>query len=251
MIIFNDSKIATTIFPDNTSQVWKIPFETLFGRDHNITWEFENEAEFLHLNQLVSLLNNYSNAPITLNIPYFPYARQDKEISVNNTFALIPFCKLLSTLKVDKITTLDLHSDIAFKYINNLENKTPDFNKVISEINPTFVCFPDKGSMTRYSKYLKDATVIYGDKIRDQLTGHITKYEVINDPYNVSNSVILIIDDICDGGMTFKLLAKELQNKGVTEIHLYITHGIFSNGIKTLRDSGIKRIFTHKGEINE
>jgi hypothetical protein len=31
-------------------------------------------------------------------------------------------------------------------------------------------------------------------------------------------------------------------------VHLYVTHGIFSRGLAPLRESGIKRIFTHKGE---
>ena len=65
---------------------------------------------------------------------------------------------------------------------------------------------------------------------------------------DIQNKTILIIDDICDGGMTFKLTAERLKELGAKEVHLYVTHGIFSKGLETLRESGIDRIFTRKGE---
>jgi len=59
---------------------------------------------------------------------------------------------------------------------------------------------------------------------------------------------VLIVDDICDGGMTFKLLARDLLAAGAKEVHPYVTHGIFSKGLDTLKESGIGRFFTYKGE---
>ena len=49
--------------------------------------------------------------------------------------------------------------------------------------------------------------------------------------------------------MTFKLMAEQLYREGAEDVHLFCTHGIFSKGLQTLRDSGIKRIFTHRGEV--
>ena len=58
------------------------------------------------------------------------------------------------------------------------------------------------------------------------------------------------MDDICDGGATFTLLGYALQAMGVTEIHLYVSHGLFTKGTQVLREAGIKRIFTKVGEIS-
>ena len=51
--------------------------------------------------------------------------------------------------------------------------------------------------------------------------------------------------------MTFKLMAEQLYKQGAAEVHLYVTHGIFSKGLSVLRSSGIKRIFTKDGEVSE
>lgn len=59
---------------------------------------------------------------------------------------------------------------------------------------------------------------------------------------------ILIVDDICDGGATFMLLTKDLYKRGAKSINLFVTHGIFSKGLKPLKEAGINRIFTAKGE---
>lgn len=61
---------------------------------------------------------------------------------------------------------------------------------------------------------------------------------------------ICIVDDICDGGRTFIEAAKLLQRLEPKEIHLYVSHGIFSKGLKVLTEAGISKIFTHKGEVN-
>jgi ribose-phosphate pyrophosphokinase len=46
------------------------------------------------------------------------------------------------------------------------------------------------------------------------------------------NSAVLIVDDICDGGGTFIGIAKALP-KDVKK-YLYVTHGIFSKGLREL-----------------
>jgi len=61
----------------------------------------------------------------------------------------------------------------------------------------------------------------------------------------------MIVDDICDGGATFILLAKELYAAGAKEVNLFVTHGIFSKGLIPLYEAGIKRIFTQDGEASE
>ena len=54
----------------------------------------------------------------------------------------------------------------------------------------------------------------------------------------------LIMDDICDGGGTFVLLAEYLLRHGAASVGLAVTHGIFTKGIDILFDAGISRIYT-------
>ena len=254
MLYVNDIPISVTIFPDNTSQVWKLPDSILKASPvaiAQIKWVFEHEGEFLHLAQLKRLLNYYGYC-ISLYMPYLPYGRQDKNIDNNSTFALGTFTFLLNSLNFLDITCLDPHSDVAQGLINHFRPIYPA--KLVEQIaqlqEGTIFCYPDAGALKKYSEVyaMSYRPHIYGEKVRDQLTGNILSYKLVGDP---SGKNVLIVDDICDGGMTFKILAKDLLAAEANSVVLFVTHGIFSKGLKTLFDSGIQRIFTHDGEAFE
>lgn len=250
---------TVTIFPDGTSQVWKLSEEILSWKKVVIRWDFEKEEEFLWVAQLAHLLDKYCSN-VTLEMPYLPYARQDKEISNESTFALSVFSKLLNTLPLKSVVVYDAHSKIASKLIVGLDDQFPQEKlfRFIKRGTTDFICYPDAGAKERYKNIICNVkqyihSEICGEKTRDQSTGNITKYKVITDAVadwtTLKDKSILIVDDICDGGMTFIFLAKELRKMGVKEVNLYVTHGIFSKGIRCLRDAGINRIFTYNGEI--
>lgn len=246
MIKVNDTVITPTIFPDKTSQVWKLPKE-LFARPKIIiTWKFENEGEFLHVAQLCTLLKT-TDRFVTLLLPYLPYGRQDKLVSNESTFALRTFAKLLNSLNFDEIICCDPHSDVAKNLISNFKPYVPDdaMRNAYMSTNSNRVCYPDVGALHRYDTVSDEKPRLYGKKVRDQSTGKITSYNIIGDP---TGARILIIDDICDGGATFKILAKDLISQGAESVSLYVSHGIFSQGIQGLKESGIERIFTKEGE---
>jgi len=252
MISLNGVKVAPTMFPDGTSQVWKLPadlLETLYkGYIIEVVWEFESEAEFLHLAQLKTLLDTYSPV-IHLDMPYLPYARQDKRVSNDSTFALAAFARLLNALNFTQVTVLDAHNNPRAHAIENLVDQPPRnlISEAIDISGADTLLFPDQGAETRYSAY-ELGNYVTAKKIRDQSTGAILRVTLKG---SVKGCKVLIIDDICDGGATFKGVAEAALTKkaGALEVHLYVTHGIFSKGLKTLRDSGIKRIFTRKGEM--
>lgn len=253
MITLNGYPLEVTIFPDKTSQVWKLHESVLTFSFALIRWDFENESEFMHLAQLKTLLDEY-NVPSRLVIEYLPYGRQDKDVSNNSTFALNTFAKLLNSLQFKEVIVLDPHSSKARLLIDNCEEyyATDELDNAIYDTQCDTLCYPDKGAVSKYTgsyswlNSVRNLFVLHGEKVRDESTGNITKYELIGDP---KGKKVLIIDDICDGGATFKLLAKELLDKGAESVNLFVTHGIFSKGTKTLFDSGIDRIFTKKGEV--
>ena len=267
MIKLNGVEIKPTIFPDKTSQVWKIPKEAFeedvqslsFGSfttettvkkaitSHWIEWDFENEAEFIHLAQLKTLLGSDT---VTLDIPFLPYSRQDKKISNETTFARWTFLRLLESLSFNEITTLDNHSKIHPRFAKLIEDKFPEheIDAAFNDTNPSLICFPDQGAKDRYGSFFGKFPSCSFKKDRDQETGYI-KNLFLNELISLEGEDVLIIDDICDGGMTFKLTAEKLLQSGAKSVALYTTHGIYSKGIQTLKDSGISRIFNRKGEV--
>lgn len=266
MIKLNGKIVQPTIFPDGTSQVWKLDFQD--NGFHTIEWEFQHEAEFIHVAQLADLLHS-TGALVNLVMPYLPYGRQDKEISNKTTFALQTFCRLLETCNFASITTLDAHSNIAFEYFYNTSSRfknifpEKEIKKALELSNPDFVLLPDGGAYNRYIAFLRNTDIhpLVGYKRRDQLTGEITGFGItlgysnfsdnIELKKSVENKKFLILDDLVDGGGTFCAFAKSLKEEyNVKSVDLYCTHGIFSKGIKPLEEAGINRIFTRKGEVS-
>lgn len=250
MLRLNGKKLDVTLFPDQTSQVWQLSEYDLQEscRSAFIEWSFSHEGEFLHLAQLKTLLDHYEISA-DLYIDYLPYARQDKDVSNASTFALTTFAALLNSLKFDNIQITDPHSNRAIELINNSSAYYPgtQVSKVLEITKGDIVCYPDKGACDKYISMYQHH-FMYGEKQRNQLTGYIENYELIGDP---SNKSVLIVDDICDGGMTFILLTRQLLEAGAKEVNLFVTHGLFSKGLGCLKEAGINKIFTIDGEVSE
>ncbi len=246
--INNVLEVKPTIFPDGTQQVWNLDFSTLSAwKELIITWDYESDSEMMSILQLCDLLGD--SYDLCLIIPFLPYARQDKEITNQTTFGLHSFAKFLNLLNVKRIISEDLHSDVGLSLVPKLRNS--DFSvrnklaEIIKDNNIKNLIFPDKGARDRYMEFLKyPANILLGEKTRDSL-GIITSLEVRGELVS-GNS--LIVDDICDGGATFIGLMSNLD-RSAGDIYLYVTHGIFSKGTDCLFNAGIKRIFTHKGEV--
>lgn len=250
MLYLNGKPVHPTIFPDHTSQVWKLDFNQISSRKATVRWEFTHEGEFMQLAQLKMLLDHHGIRNVDLELSYLPYGRQDKKVENLATFALRTFAHQLNLMKFRRVEIMDPHSDVALTCIYNSSAIYP-YKALKASLELTgadIVCYPDKGAHKKYSEVYAALPHIYGEKVRDQLTGNITSYEVIGEG---AGKNVLIVDDICDGGMTFKILAKELLAKGAKEVNLFVTHGIFSKGLKTLKEAGINRIFTQDGEASE
>lgn len=258
MIKLNGQQINSTLFPDGTSQVWNISLDTLSksvsSNIFNIEWEFSHEAELFHLMQLVELLKTFQpEYQRHLNMDFLPYGRQDKIVSNSTTFALTTFAKILNTMEFDKVTSLDTHNpEVTSWLINNFKNIFPytQIQAAVDNCDPDVLCFPDKGAITRYGKELAflGKIHVYGEKERDQLSGHITKYVLHGD---VLDRDVLMVDDLCDGGMTFILMAKALLTNGAKSVNLYTTHGVYSKGLRPLKEANIQRIFNKDGEVSK
>ena len=252
MLLVNGHKVNVTVFPDGTSQVWKLSEElinSVRNNDMNIVWLFEGEAEFLQLIQLEFLILNIfkrecgENITIdkTLTIPYMPYARQDKEISNTSCFALELFIKIIECSK--SVSTFDVHNpkpfmDRGFEFIN--EMPYDQIKSVILENDIDLIVYPDKGASERYNSFLLEKPFICLDKVRNQLTGEITGLSIKEEDKDKVKGKVLVVDDICDGGRTFIEAAKLLD----AEKYLYISHGIFSKGVDCLYEAGYNAVYT-------
>ena len=254
MISVNDVKVVPTIFPDQTSQVWKLDPVKYFHQAVTIEWDFESESELMHVLQLVTLIrHNVPDAHLILKLSYLPYARQDKDISNETTFALHTFFGLMA-MAFDHITVFDPHSThLLDQYFGESYTVIEPELEILQAMNgcegcyPDTICYPDKGASTRYP-FLNAMDSVHMEKTRIQSTGEITGVELHGE---VKDKRVLIVDDLCDGGRTFIEAAKVLYAAGALEVHLYVSHGIFSAGLWPLHQGGIMKIYTRKGFISD
>ena len=257
MLKLNGVEITPTIFPDKTSQIWKVNPALFKFSSYVILWEFESEGEIMHLAQLVDLIRKCSTErvpQIVLWMPYLPYARQDKEISNESTFALRSFAAIIEKFRFSGITVTDAHSDVVKELFWGMTIQYPMSIMQVAYLDTmsqvTF--YPDKGAMRKYGnrfeKFPFGENYTFGEKVRDPESGQLKSYE-LDDPERVKDKNVLIIDDICDGGGTFILAYKALKEAGAREVNLFTTHGLYTAGTEVLFYAGFSRIFNRKGEV--
>lgn len=254
----NDSNqiidVVPTMFPDKTSQVWKLPIENWpQNTPVTIIWNFEHEGELMHVSQLTNLLINMKFFIAETFIPYLPYARQDKVCSNELTFAKSVFMEMLKYF-IARPTTLDVHSQEG----GYIKSYSPEqyILKAVAEFQPDAIVFPDAGAYKRYADIAFDRPYITLKKVRDQLTGNILGTTLDEDMTNMfyynGQKIIrnvpkfLMVDDICDGGATFSGASMFLHQEFTCDIGLYVTHGIYSKGFDGMINSGISRFYTTK-----
>lgn len=180
-------------------------------------------------------------AKIILHIKYLPYARQDRVCNFGEPLSIKVMADLINSMKLNKVCILDPHSDVTPALINNCQVTTlaEGFceTKALSSIALTddlVLVSPDAGAEKKVRELANAIRkpMICASKRRDVETGAITHTEVSGD---ILNLPMLIADDICDGGRTFIQLSKKLKEKGARCVFLYVSHGIFSNGLDCLR----------------
>ncbi len=201
-----------------------------------------------------ALRRNFKFNKLTLFLPYFPGARQDRVMTIGEPLTVKVYADIINSLNFNSVIILDPHSDVTPALINNciiISNHT-FVNQAIHDIyeNDSMkkaniaIISPDAGAQKKIydlMKFIKEDfdfpnnnfDLIKCDKTRDVTTGNLSGFTV-NTDMDLTNTDCIIVDDICDGGGTFIGLAEKLKEKGAKRIFLVVSHGLFSKGFKTL-----------------
>lgn len=204
---------------------------------------FESNDDLINLALLVDAVNEWFKLEnykprIVLNIPYFPYARQDRVCNPGESHSMRVIAKIINSLNFSKVKVFDPHSDVVEALINNVVIETPLealtdilYNQPVGTV---ILVSPDAGAHKKVQKLAKSfgLGIIHSDKERDVATGAITGARV--DSPHVGDKNLMIVDDICDGGMTFLNLVPELRKITSGKVFLFVSHGIFSKGLDAL-----------------
>jgi ribose-phosphate pyrophosphokinase len=184
---------------------------------------------------------------INVFIPYFPAARQDRVMISGEPLSVKVYADILNSLKLNKITVFDAHSEVTSALLDNCE-VIPNhafIAEVLKKIGKEVkLISPDGGALKKIykvSEYLGGVEVVECSKSRDVKTGKLSGFKVYND--DLKGMDCLIVDDICDGGGTFVGLAEELKKKNAGKLYLAVSHGIFNKGFDVFQKD-FEKIFT-------
>jgi len=153
----------------------------------------------------------------------------DRIKEVNQNFSLKVFANLINSFGFTYVYVYNVHSNVSEALINNIKASLPeeDIYKVIDIYHPDVIFFPDEGACKRYAdlEVIKRSglPVTFGIKKRDFASGKILGLDVISDT-DLTGKKVLIIDDICSAGGTFKYSAIKLKELGAKDVALYVSH---------------------------
>ena len=215
-----------------------------------ITGSVLSSDNLMELLQLNDALIRAGYKEIHLIMPYCAYSRQDRVCNYGESFSLKVFTQLINSCNFASVTTWDNHSDVSTALLDRCTNiHVKDLIEPVSNNEYDYLVSPDAGANKKVfdlSKRMK-TPMIRADKIRDTSTGNIIDTQVYTNKEQIEGKRLLIIDDICAGGRTFKELAQKIKSIANCDIDLYVTHGFFNNSvdvIDSLVDSGISDIHT-------
>jgi ribose-phosphate pyrophosphokinase len=193
---------------------------------------------------LSKTLKSAGSGIITLVMPNYPYARQDKKDNPRGCISARYVADILQNAGVDRIVCMDLHSSqiqgffqipcdnlYAVNLIRDYLWKNV-FSKEEDYTQKYVVVAPDEGALKR----AKDYSLRFGLKVvavskerDDSKKNEVKSAHLIGDPNLIQGRTAIIVDDMCDTFGTIQTVSKILTNAGAKDIIVAVTHGILSD----------------------
>jgi ribose-phosphate pyrophosphokinase len=183
---------------------------------------------------------------ISLILPYFPAARQDRVCNDGEPLTIKVFADMINGCNFDNVFILCPHSEVTAALIHNVRvlDEIPYVEKVVNSTldghHYNIVC-PDAGAGKRTQKIIEHLSnnnghvqfdMIRCEKVRDVKDGSIKEFFVAND--DLGGHPTLIVDDILCMGGTFKGLGNILRSKNSGKLMLHTTHADCVEGIQSM-----------------
>lgn len=213
-----------------------------------ITTRIKSSDDIMKLLMCTDALKRSGVNHIELFMPFVPYARQDRQMVKGEPLSIKVFADLIDSQGYKKVTVYDIHSEVAPALINNceaLDNHSFVDKVIANRLEEYLIISPDAGAykkIFRLCQHLQyKGEIIMCNKLRDTTNGVLRSVTVSHD--DLQGKECFIVDDICDGGGSFNLLAEELRKRNSGNINLIVSHGIFSAGEDELHKH-LNRIYT-------
>ncbi len=198
---------------------------------------------------IVDALRRASARRITVIMPYYGYARQDKKHRGREPISARLMADLLKTAGADRIMTVYLHTAqiqgffdgpvdhlVAIKTLAEYINSKTDRNNIT-------VVSPDSGRVRvaeKWTDILGSPLAIIHKRRDPDVPNEVKMFEVVGE---VAGKTCVLVDDMIDTGGTIAKAAETLFDNGAKDVIVTATHGILSNGAnQRLQNSRISEV---------
>lgn len=196
--------------------------------------------------------NRASASEITVVMPYFGYARQDRKARARQPISARLMADLYEAAGADRMVTIDLHAPqiqgffkIPTDDLSIVSMFGQYFRTKITEeeiTNEVVIVSPDHGGATRARKLadtIPNSTVAIIDKRRTK-PNEAEAQNLIGD---VDGKTAIVIDDMIDTGGSMVSGIDMLYAKGATDVYAACSHGVLSgNAVERIANSNIKEL---------
>lgn len=194
---------------------------------------------------MLDALKRASAGRITVVIPYYGYARQDRKVLPRTSISARLVANLITVAGASRVLGMDLHAgqiqgffDIPVDHLYALPVQIKYVRKIKGEI---VVVSPDAGGVERARELGKriNATIAIIDKRRER--ANVSKVmHVIGD---VKGKTAVLLDDMIDTGGTIVQAAQALVDDGAKVVYACCTHPVLSGeAIDRINNSALKEL---------
>jgi ribose-phosphate pyrophosphokinase len=198
---------------------------------------------------MVDALKRASAKRITVVMPFYPYARQDKKHRGREPISARLIADLFKTAGADRLMTVDLHTAQIQGFFDGPVDHLFALPLLADHVEQTYgrenlvIVSPDAGRVRVAERWTDrlDAGLAIIHKRRDpNVPNEVKVGEVVGE---VRGKVCVLVDDMIDTGGTITKAADLLFDNGAADVIVTATHGVLSGpAVDRLKNSRVREV---------
>jgi len=199
---------------------------------------------------MVDALKRASSKRITVIMPFYPYARQDKKHRGREPISARLVADMFKTAGADRLVSVDLHTSQIQGFFDGPVDHLWAMPLLADHVrekyadNDLTVVSPDAGRTKLAEKWadtLGGSPIAFIHKTRDPLRpNEVVANRVVG---QVKGRTCVVIDDMIDTGGTIVKAVEQLLKEGAADVVIAATHGVLSGpAYERLENCGAKEV---------
>jgi ribose-phosphate pyrophosphokinase len=198
---------------------------------------------------MVDALKRASAKTITVIMPFYGYARQDKKHRGREPISARLMADLFKQAGADRLMAIDLHTDQIQGYFDGPVDHLWAMPLLIDYIRANIdqdrltIVSPDAGRVKVADKWCDKlgAPLAIVHKRRDaKIANQVSVHEIVGD---IKGRVCVLVDDMIDTAGTICAASDALYDNGAAEVVIVSTHAVFSGpAVDRLKNSRVSKV---------